>query len=102
MSVPKPYAEVNKILENQKAAYESGDLHLASIITDLNQLPSRLKPEITFTKIGNQGSETEKVQERSERVSETDQTPVSEKKVKSKKKQFKKPSSQNSSEAPQS
>ena len=51
MNSPRPDTAIKDTFDKQKVAYESGKLHLASIITDLDVLPKQLKPEIAFKEI---------------------------------------------------
>nr|XP_043639123.1 uncharacterized protein LOC122610197 [Erigeron canadensis] len=95
MNSPLPEATIKNTFANQIVAYESGDLHLASIITDLDALPKEMRPEIIFKEIGKTKIVTEKAQEQPEGKSEAAQTTASNKKAK-----LKKPSPQSSSQVP--
>ena len=101
MNSPRPDTAIKNTFDKQKIAYESGELHLASIITDLDALPKQLKPEITFQEIGKPKTETNQTKELSEGKSEASQTNASDKIAKTKnKKNQKKQSPQTSSQVP--
>jgi gag-polypeptide of LTR copia-type/Zinc knuckle len=70
-------------LPNQQKAYLSGDLHLASIITDVHELPNEFRPDITFKNTF--CTNTEAVKDQSEVRTEVVQTTTPVKKTTEKK-----------------
>ena len=74
MSSPNPDRAIKQIIPDQRKAYLSGELHLASIMDDVHALPVELKPEIIFKGSTSSSNETIKSQSPTEDKTGTVQT----------------------------